>query len=49
MGWQKVSACVLAFLVLVLLGMAGGLWASDGKQLMIVYTTNTEGEINPCG
>ena len=34
---------------LLLLGVAGWVEAADGKQLMLVFTTDTGGELNPCG
>jgi hypothetical protein len=39
---------------LALLGLALVLWggmahAQEGKQVMIVFTTDTNGEVNPCG
>ena len=40
--------------ILALLGLALVLWggiagAEEGKQVMLVFTTETDGEINPCG
>jgi hypothetical protein len=49
MRWQTFSAGLLAFLCLVLLGAPGLIQGGEGKQVMIVVTTNTEGELNPCG
>jgi hypothetical protein len=49
MRWQRFSAGLLAFLCLVLLSASGLIQGGEGKQVMIVFTTNTEGELNPCG
>ena len=49
MRWQRFSAGLLAFLCLVLLGVSGLIQGGEGKQVMIVFTTNTEAELNPCG
>jgi hypothetical protein len=44
------SKIYVAFLLgLLLLGVAGIVEAEDGKQLMLVFTTDTNGEMNPCG
>jgi len=44
------SLMAAAILVgLLLLGAAGWVQAADGKQLMLVFTTDTGGELNPCG
>jgi hypothetical protein len=40
---------LLAFLCLILLGASGMIGGQEAKRLMIVFTTNTEGELNPCG
>jgi hypothetical protein len=37
----------VAGLALVLWGGTAG--AQEAKQLMLVYTTDTNGEVNPCG
>jgi hypothetical protein len=34
---------------LLLLVAAGWVQAADGKQLLLVFTTDTGGELNPCG
>jgi hypothetical protein len=39
----------LIFLGLVLLSLGGMAHAQEGKQVMIVFTTDTNGEVNPCG
>ncbi len=39
----------LIFLGLVLLLLGGMAHAQEGKQVMIVFTTDTNGEVNPCG
>jgi hypothetical protein len=47
----KSESLVAAALIvgLLLLGAAGWVQAAEGKQLMLVYTTDTGGELNPCG
>jgi hypothetical protein len=45
---KSVIAAVL-LVGLLLLGAAGWVQAADGKQLMLVFTTDTSGELNPCG
>lgn len=49
MRWQRFFAGLVAFLCLVLLGASALIQGGEGKQVMIVFTTNTEGELNPCG
>ena len=44
------SLTAAAFLIgVLLLGAAGWVQADEGKQLMFVFTTDTGGELNPCG
>lgn len=46
------SKSVLAAILLIgllMLGAAGWVEAGDGKQLMLVFTTDTSGELNACG
>jgi len=45
------SKSVIAFVLMfgLLLGAAGWVKAADGKQLTLVFTTDTSGELNPCG
>ena len=45
---KSVPAAVLLIGLLVL-GAAGWVEAGDGKQLMLVFTTDTGGELNACG
>jgi hypothetical protein len=45
---KSVLAAVLLIGLLVL-GVAGWVEAGGGKQLMLVFTTDTGGELNPCG
>jgi hypothetical protein len=45
---KSVMAAVL-LIGLFLMGAAGWAQAADGKQLMLVFTTDTSGELNPCG
>jgi hypothetical protein len=40
---------VLALVGLALIPWGGMAHAQEGKQLMIVFTTDTNGEVNPCG
>jgi hypothetical protein len=48
--FESKSVIVVALLTgLLLLGAAGWVEAADGKQLMLVFTTDTGGELNPCG
>jgi hypothetical protein len=46
---MKVRLCVALLLGLALLGMAGLALGQDNKQLMMVFTTDTGAELNPCG
>jgi hypothetical protein len=49
MRWQRVGVSLLIFLCLVLLGISGVIRGQESRRLMMVFTTNTEGEISPCG
>jgi hypothetical protein len=49
MRWQKTGVCALVFLGLILVGLSGGIQSQDDKRLMMIFTTSTEGELNPCG
>lgn len=49
MKGYRVGVCALVFLGLVLVAMQGVIQSQEGERLMIVFTTNTEGELNPCG
>jgi len=42
-------AGALALLGLALVFWGGMAHAQEGKQVMIVFTTDTNGEVNPCG
>jgi hypothetical protein len=46
---MKARSCVALLLALLLLGLAGVLHGADSKQLMMVFTTDTGAELNPCG
>jgi hypothetical protein len=46
---SKTAVAAVLLLGLLMLGLAGWVEAGDGKQLMLVYTTDTNGELNPCG
>jgi hypothetical protein len=39
----------LALLGLALVFWSGMAHAQEGRQVMIVFTTDTNGEVNPCG
>lgn len=48
------TAKVTTLLALVLIGLAAAFFgqaalAQEGKQVMIVVTTDNNGELNPCG
>jgi hypothetical protein len=44
------KSLVCAFLLgLLVLGIAGVVQGGDGKQVMFVFTTDTNGELTPCG
>ena len=49
MTWQRTGICTIVLMCLVLLGLAGVIQSEDGKRIMIALTTDTEGELNPCG
>ncbi len=46
---MKVRLCVAFLLGLLLLGLAGVVQGEDNNQLMVVFTTDTGAELNPCG
>jgi hypothetical protein len=46
---MKSRLCAAVLLALFLLGLAGLAQGEDNKQLMLVFTTDTSGELNPCG
>jgi hypothetical protein len=48
--WLRGSLAAVGLLV-ILLGVAANAAdeKQDGKQIMIVFTTDTNGEVNPCG
>jgi hypothetical protein len=46
---HKASTSILIFAVLILLGLSGVIQSQDEKKLMMIFTTSTEGELNPCG
>jgi ABC-type proline/glycine betaine transport system substrate-binding protein len=48
--WLRGSLAVLGLLVILLSAAANAAdEKQDGKQIMIVFTTDTNGEVNPCG
>jgi hypothetical protein len=46
---MKAKACALFLLALVLIFLAGVVKAEANKELMLVFTTDTNAELNPCG
>jgi len=46
---MKVRIPIAVLLALLVLGLAGIVQGADNKQLMVVSTTDTGGELNPCG
>ncbi len=46
---MKVRLSVALLLSLLLLGLVGVVRGEDNKQLMVVFTTDTGAELNPCG
>jgi len=46
---MKARLPVLFMLALLLLGLAGVVEGQGNKQLMLVFTTDTGAELNPCG
>jgi hypothetical protein len=49
MRWYRVGASTLVFLGMILLGLSGVIRSQGEERLMMVFTTDTEGELNPCG
>ena len=49
MRWYRVGIGTLVFLGLILLGFSGVLRSQGDERLVLVFTTGTEGELNPCG
>ena len=49
MSWYRVGASTLVFLGLIFLGLSGVLRSQGEERLLMVFTTGTEGELNPCG
>ena len=49
MRWPRLTVGLLVFLCLMLLGASGLIRGQEAKRLMLIFTTNTEGELNPCG
>ena len=43
------TAAVFLLLGLLVVGLAGWSEAGETKQLIMVFTTDTGGELNPCG
>ena len=46
---MKVRIPIAVLLALLVLGLAGIVQGAEKKQLMMVFTTDTGGELNPCG
>jgi hypothetical protein len=46
---MRLRLCVAFLLGLILLGLVGIAQAEDNKQLMLVFTTDSNAELNPCG
>jgi hypothetical protein len=46
---MRTRVCLAFLLGLLLLGLVGVVQGADGKQVMLVFTTDTNGELNPCG
>jgi hypothetical protein len=46
---MKARVSIAVLLALLLLGLAGIVRGDDNKQLMMVFTTDTGAELNPCG
>lgn len=46
---MKVRMFIAVLLALLLLGLAGIVQGGDNKQLMVIFTTDTGAELNPCG
>ena len=49
MRFHKTALAVFILLGLLLIGLAGWSEANANKQLVLVFTTDTSGELNPCG
>ena len=49
MRYQKAALAVSILLGQLLIGLAGWSEANANKQLVLVFTTDTSGELNPCG
>ena len=45
----KAIAASSVLLGLLLIGLAGWSVAEESKQLVFLFTTDTSGELNPCG
>jgi len=46
---MKLRIPVSVLLALLMLGIAALVQGEENKQLMMVFTTDTGGELNPCG
>ena len=46
---KKANLRAFVFLSFFLTILGGAAFAQEGKQLMIVVTTDDNGEVNPCG
>jgi hypothetical protein len=46
---MKARMFIAVLLALLSLGLAGIVQGGDNEQLMVVFTTDTGAELNPCG
>ena len=46
---MKARVSIALLLALLVLGLAGIVQGADNKELMLVFTTDTGAELNPCG
>ena len=46
---MKSRICVAFLLGLILLGLVGVVQGGENEQLMVVFTTDSNAELNPCG
>jgi hypothetical protein len=49
MRYSTAMVAVFLLLGLLLVGLSGWSEAGESKQLVLVFTTDTGGELNPCG
>ena len=46
---MRMRVLVVFLLGLLVLGLVGVVQGADDKQVMVVFTTDTNAELNPCG